>query len=101
METQKTEPADIAHDEPSQDTGEAVRDIEISPSPESTERPDRSNMRFQQFAPGPNVQSPSSTEVVKVKTVRAKKRPKKYILKEDYIDIIKDTFWESKPWILA
>lgn len=32
---------------------------------------------------------------------RVKRRPRKYILKEEYIDIIKDAFWNSKPWILA
>jgi hypothetical protein len=41
-----------------------------------------------------------STEPTKVKNWRARK-PKKYILKEDYIDIIKDAFWESRPWILG
>jgi hypothetical protein len=37
----------------------------------------------------------------KSKKSRAIKRTKKYIVKEEYIDIIKDAFWESKPWILA
>lgn len=37
----------------------------------------------------------------KVKKGRAKRRPKKYVIKEDYCDIIKDAFWEAKPWILG
>ena len=45
-------------------------------------------------------QATMSTEPTKVKNWRARK-PKKYVLKEDYIDIIKDAFWESKPWILC
>jgi len=37
---------------------------------------------------------------ISLKKFRAKRRPKRYVLKEEYIDIIKDAFWESKPWIL-
>lgn len=42
----------------------------------------------------------TSTTVTKSKNGRTRK-PKKYILKEDYLDIIKDAFWETRPWILA
>jgi hypothetical protein len=45
-------------------------------------------------------QETSSTTPTKVKNWRARKA-KKYVLKEDYIDIIKDAFWESRPWILG
>ena len=38
---------------------------------------------------------------VRLKKGRGKKKARKYVLKEEYIDIIKDTFWESKPWILG
>ena len=41
---------------------------------------------------------PDSTSA---KKGRAKRRPRKYILKEEYVDIIKDAFWNSKPWLLA
>jgi ribosome-binding protein aMBF1 (putative translation factor) len=43
----------------------------------------------------------SETSQPKVKKGRAKRRPKKYVIKEDYCDIIKDAFWEAKPWILG
>ena len=48
-----------------------------------------------------NHDSPKFTYVTKTRSPKAKKRPRKYVLKEEYIDIIKDTFWESKPWILV
>ena len=32
---------------------------------------------------------------------RARRRTKKSVLKEEYIDIIKDAFWDARPWILA
>lgn len=32
---------------------------------------------------------------------RTKKRQRKAVLKEDYLDIINDIFWESRPWILG
>lgn len=34
------------------------------------------------------------------KKQKPKKRSKKMVIKEDYIDIIRDDFWNSKPWIL-
>lgn len=38
---------------------------------------------------------------VKAKRGRTRKRGRKWVVKEDYIDIIKDQFWESKPWLLG
>jgi hypothetical protein len=35
------------------------------------------------------------------KTPKKPTPPKKSVLKEDHIDIIGDTFWESRPWILG
>jgi tRNA(His) guanylyltransferase len=35
------------------------------------------------------------------KKQKPKKRSKKMVIKEDYIDIIRDDFWNSKPWIVA
>jgi hypothetical protein len=32
---------------------------------------------------------------------RTRKRQRKAVLKEDYLDIINDIFWESRPWILG
>ena len=32
---------------------------------------------------------------------KPKKRSKKMVIKEDYIDIIRDDFWNSKSWLLA
>jgi hypothetical protein len=32
---------------------------------------------------------------------RGKRGAKKAVLKEEYVDIIRDAFWDSKPWILA
>jgi hypothetical protein len=40
-------------------------------------------------------------EETNVKRGRTRKRGKKWVVKEEYIDIIKDPFWESKPWILG
>jgi ribosome-binding protein aMBF1 (putative translation factor) len=64
--------------------------VEGDSTPESTE-PETSSTQ-------PN-SAPSDTQ--KAKKGRTRKRPKKYVLTEDYIDIIKDAFWDSKPWILA
>jgi hypothetical protein len=49
----------------------------------------------------PSPAIPSGDVNLKVKKGRAKRRPKKYVIKEDHCDIIKDTFWEAKPWILG
>jgi hypothetical protein len=52
--------------------------------------------------PSENDGKPTPTTTLNTsKKGRPKKRPKKYVVKEDYIDIIKDAFWESKPWILS
>ena len=40
-------------------------------------------------------------DALKSKRGKSRKRGKKWVVKEDYIDIIKDQFWESKPWLLA
>lgn len=46
--------------------------------------------------------SPSeSPDATKVKGGRTRKRGRKWIVKEDYIDIIRDPFWYTKPWILG
>ena len=37
----------------------------------------------------------------KVKKGRAKRKQKRYVIKEDHCDIIKDAFWLAKPWILG
>ena len=40
-------------------------------------------------------------DAAKAKRGRTRKRGRKWVVKEDYIDIIKDQFWESKPWLLG
>jgi hypothetical protein len=42
-----------------------------------------------------------SQSTSKNKKPRSKKRPKKYIIREDYVDIIKESFWDSRPWLLG
>jgi len=63
-------------------------------TPESTEPETSPTASSNDTASSPN-------NAQKVKKGRTRKRAKKYVLTEAYIDIIKDTFWDSKPWILA
>ena len=54
-----------------------------------------------------NSQGNSADEVAlaaslrKAKKGRTKRRPKRLVVKEEYIDIIKDDFWDSHSSILA
>ena len=46
--------------------------------------------------------SPSEPpDAAKAKGGRTRKRGRKWVVKEDYIDIIRDPFWDTKPWILG
>jgi hypothetical protein len=66
----------------------------------------------QEVSVTPTIASDESTESVaaspsepldaaKEKRGRTRKRGKKWVLNEDYIDIIRDPFWDTKPWILG
>jgi hypothetical protein len=82
--------------ETSQTKDECSEEAKISQSP-----PDPSS----QDATSDPISTTTSAEVdvsnAKPKKSKPKKRGKRFILKEEYIDIIKDAFWNERPWILG
>ena len=71
---------------------ETSEDVESNTIPDKAVTPD---------ATSPSDNKSATPETATARKGRGKRRPRKYILKEDYIDIIRDAFWESKPWILT
>ena len=88
---------DIVKSELPPDTLEGTETGQLTPDSPSSDCPsDKQTLSDQRS----HSDAKSATIPNIVKKNRGKRRPKRYMLKEEYIDIIKDAFWVSKPWIL-
>jgi len=78
----------------------------------SRESATRTGSPEQEVSVTPTLSSEGSTESIsgspseppdaaKTKGGRTRKRGRKWVVKEDYIDIIRDPFWDTNPWILG